>query len=112
MRQDAYENLHSAGGHFAMEEDIRASCKSPGKRAGHERIEQSGELTATAVCVSPKALFDALRVPPFSAWQGGKIAAVDEYWGGRRFLPAQRSSHSESLTKRSRYYATRETVRY
>ena len=96
-----------------MEEDIRTSCKSPGERSGKaERIEQAGEFTAVAVCVFFQAISGALRVPPFSVWQGGKIAALDEYWDGRRFLPAQRSIHFESINQKEPYYATRETVRH
>ena len=111
--QDADTNRHCADGHFTAEEDIRASRKSPGERAGKaERIEQAGELTAAAVCVSPKAPSDALRVPPFFRMAGGKIAALDEYRDGRRFLPAQRSIHFESINQKEPYYATRETVRH
>jgi hypothetical protein len=68
---------------FTSEEFIRANCEYPGHWAGEVlRTETVRDLVITAVHVS--AAWDpavSFHVVSFIQLDGGRIAAMDEYWG-------------------------------
>lgn len=82
FKDDAYVNWHCTNERFTVEEFIRANCEYPGKWEGKiEKTVKTGSLIISAVRVfSPdkKLSFHAVS---FMEIEGGKIAAIDEYWG-------------------------------
>ena len=82
FHEDAYVNWHNTNEHFTAEEFIRANCEYPGEWAGEiERKENTGDLIITAVHVYSRDKALSFHVTSFIRVIGGKIAAIDEYWG-------------------------------
>lgn len=78
---DAYVNWHCTNEHFTVEEYIRANCKYPGAWDGEvEKIVTAGDTVITAAHVCPKDRSASFHVTTFLTLNGGKIAAMDEYW--------------------------------
>lgn len=80
--ENAYVNWHNTNEHFTVDEFIRANCEYPGEWAGEiERKEVIGDLIITAVHVYDRDGALSFHVTSFIRVSGGKIAAIDEYWG-------------------------------
>lgn len=80
--ENAYVNWHNTNEHFTAEEFIRANCEYPGKWAGEiERKEVMVDLIITAAHVYSRDRALSFHVTSFIRVSGGKIAAIDEYWG-------------------------------
>ena len=67
---------------FTAEEFVRANCEYPGEWDGKiERCLELGDQLVTAVRVFSKDKTLSFHVVSFFRLEGGKIAALDEYWG-------------------------------
>lgn len=92
FHEDAYVNWHCTNEHFNVEEYIRANCEYPGDWDGEiERKETRGDLIITATHVWTKDGSMSFHVVSFVKVVGGKIAAMDEYWGDDGTAPAWRA---------------------
>lgn len=78
----AWVNWHNTNEHFTVEEFIRANCEYPGLWDGEvEKCIETGDkiITVTHVYTQDRQL--SFHVTSFIIVAGGKIAAIDEYWG-------------------------------
>ena len=82
FHKKAYVNWHNTNEHFTAEEFIHANCEYPGKWAGEiQRKEVIGDLIITVTHVYSRDIALSFHVTSFIRVEGGKIAAIDEYWG-------------------------------
>lgn len=79
---DAAVSWHCTNERFTAEEFIRANCDYPGEWDGEiERCLDLGDQIVTAVHVFSRDNALSFHVASFFRLEGGKIAALDEYWG-------------------------------
>lgn len=79
---DAAVRWHCTNERFTAEEFIRANCEYPGEWGGEiERCLEWGDKAVTAVHVFSRDRALSFHVTSFFRLEGGKIAALDEYWG-------------------------------
>lgn len=82
FQPEATVRWHCSDESFTVEEFIRANCEYPGRWECQITRQEAGEERALTVArvFSPGSGL-SFHVVSFFELQGGKIAALDEYWG-------------------------------
>ncbi len=91
FHEQAVIRWHNTNEQFTADEFIRANETYPGDwLIDIERLESVGELAISVVRVYQKGSPLSFHATSFFEFRGGRIAALDEYWGGDEKPPQWR----------------------
>lgn len=87
--EDACIRWHNTNEQFNVAEFMRANCDYPGSWNGEvERFEQLGNTIVTVTRIWAEDI--SFHVTSFFEMSGGRIKALDEYWGDDGMAPQWR----------------------
>lgn len=82
FQDDAIIRWPNTNEQFTVEEFLRANCEYPGTWLGRiERTEQIGDRMISVVRIFSEEPPESHHVVCFMELRGGRIAAMEEYWG-------------------------------